>query len=130
MRPFSEKPTEWAEWVNGQIVDAGSDVFYMIVGEGIAQGGKANNVWVFHWHTPDACRHCLKPGDPDGDHSCTCPLPDGECTEHTSLDRWQLSACDLHTVVTVEPLTLDPSLGCENGCPSHGWIRQGRWTPA
>jgi hypothetical protein len=46
--------------------------------------------------------------------------------------RWQAAGCGLHQVVSKagEPLHLEPSLACENGCPNHGWIRGGRWTSA
>jgi len=30
----------------------------------------------------DSCRHCGKPPEADGDHSCPCPNPDGLCPEH------------------------------------------------
>jgi hypothetical protein len=99
-KSFGEKPPEWADWGNHKIHDAGSDIFYAIIEAegGIQLGGKASNVWVWHWHTPTA-------------------LP----------ARWQLSACGLHDVVQVEPLTLSPSLACEDGCPSHGYIENGTW---
>lgn len=32
-------------------------------------------------------------------------------------------------VVTMEPLTLSPSIACHT-CPNHGWIRDGRWVAA
>lgn len=96
-RSFEEKPVDWADW-GAKIHDAGGDVFYSIIGEGIEVGGQAHNVWVWHWHTP------------------------------TNLEpRWQLSGCGRHDVVQVEPLTLSPSLACEDGCPSHGYIEQGKW---
>lgn len=97
-RTFEEKPPTWTDWAN--VVDVGHDIFYAIVGEGIKEGDKAHNVWVWHWHTP------------------------------TNMPaRWQLSACGNHTVVQVDPLTLVNSLACEDGCPSHGWITDGRWIP-
>ena len=33
------------------------------------------------------------------------------------------------TVVSREPLTLDPSVNVID-CPLHGWIKDGQWTPA
>lgn len=96
-KSFEEKPDTWAQW-GGRIKDAGGDIFYSIIGDGAHQGGKAGNVWVWHWHTPT----------------------NGQA-------RWQLSACGLHEVVQVEPLTLSPSLACEDGCPSHGFLVDGRW---
>lgn len=97
-KPYEEKPDTWAVWGDRGIEHAGGDIYYTIVGDGIEQGGKASNVWVWHWHTPIG----LEP-------------------------RWQISGCGLHDVVQVEPLTLSPSLACEDGCPSHGYIEQGHW---
>jgi hypothetical protein len=34
-----------------------------------------------------------------------------------------------HQLVTAEPLHVEPSLGCRT-CPSHGYIRDGKWVPA
>lgn len=34
-----------------------------------------------------------------------------------------------HTLVSANPLTIQPSLGCR-GCSSHGYIREGKWTDA
>lgn len=31
---------------------------------------------------PDACRHCGRLPEADGDHSCTCPYSDAECPDH------------------------------------------------
>lgn len=99
-KPRSEPPNTWDTWKEMSIRDAGSEIYYAIVGEGIVQGESADNVWVWHWHTP---------------------------TE--GAERWALSSCGLHTVKEVEPLTLSPSLACENGCPSHGYIVDGIWRP-
>lgn len=104
-RTFEEKPDTWTDWTPGAIHEVpGSDgqVFYAIVGDGIRVGEKASNLWIIHWHTP------------------TPPLE----------PRWQISGCGLHTVQSVEPLHVEPSLACEDGCPSHGWIRAGVWSNA
>lgn len=98
-KSFEEKPTDWADWGGHEIVDAGNDIFYSVIADGVKVGGKASNVWVWHWHTP------------------TKDVP----------PRWQISACGLHDVLQVEPLTLSPSLACEDGCPSHGYIENGKW---
>lgn len=40
-------------------------------------------------HSPDygtPCRHCGKPPEADGDHSCTCPHPDDFCPDHPRPD--------------------------------------------
>jgi hypothetical protein len=44
--------------------------------------------------------------------------------------RWRAAGCGLHTVVSLDPLHLEPSLGCEDGCANHGWIHGGVWTNA
>lgn len=31
----------------------------------------------------ERCHHCGKPPEADGDHTCSCPLSDSECLEHT-----------------------------------------------
>lgn len=43
---------------------------------------------------------------------------------------WLGSAVTQHTLVSLNPLHLEPSLGCFASCPSHGWIRDGRWVNA
>lgn len=30
----------------------------------------------------ERCRHCSKPPEADGDHTCTCPYPDDFCPDH------------------------------------------------
>jgi hypothetical protein len=96
-KPFEEKPDTWVDWA-GKVFHAGDDIYYSIIGDGIKVGDKAHNVWVWHWHRPTK-----------------------------GVERWALSACGLHDVRQVEPLTLDPSLACEDGCPSHGYIKNGSW---
>lgn len=96
-KPRSETPDTWPDW-DSRVQDAGGGIYYTVIGGGVETGDKAENVWVWHWHTP---------------------------TEGS--ERWALSACGLHDVVAVEPLTLGPSLACVDGCPSHGYIEQGRW---
>jgi hypothetical protein len=38
----------------------------------------------------DACHHCGRLPEADGDHTCTCPFTDSECLEHTlnPVERW------------------------------------------
>lgn len=79
----------------------GSEDIYVHVGADVKPGDKGSEVLIYHWHTPSEGAH-----------------------------RWAASYCGLHDVVSVEPLHLERSLACENGCPSHGWIRDGRWTNA
>lgn len=33
------------------------------------------------------CRHCGKPPEADGDHSCPCPYTDDECKDHPLLSK-------------------------------------------
>lgn len=33
----------------------------------------------------DACYHCGRRDEPDGDHTCLCPKRDGECPEHDPI---------------------------------------------
>ena len=59
--------------------------------------------------------------------------PDGgECTHGVTFDLPETAVLgDRHrgTVVSWEPLTLEPSLLCRR-CGDHGWVRGGRWVPA
>ena len=55
-------------------------------------------------------------------HPCAAGMSEGWAdTKPTWPDGWDL--------VSVEPLTLSPSLLCR-GCGHHGFIREGRWVPA
>jgi hypothetical protein len=124
--PREQTPDQWSGL---SLVHVGADI-YVHVRDDVRVGEKASGVLVYHWHTPARCSHCGKLPEADGDHSCTCPNRDSNCLEHPPWHRWQLTACGLHTVVSLEPLTLVNSLACEDGCPSHGWITDGRWVPA
>lgn len=88
------------DWSPLSLVHVGADI-YVHVGADVQAGAKGGNVLVYHWHAPPS----LEP-------------------------RWQCSRCALHDVISVDPLHLEPSLACEDGCPSHGWIRDGRWVSA
>ena len=37
-----------------------------------------------------SCRHCGKPPEQDGDHSCPCPHSDNECPDHPLSERTRL----------------------------------------
>lgn len=37
-----------------------------------------------------ACRHCGKPSETDGDHSCPCPYSDDACPDHPLFERTRL----------------------------------------
>lgn len=104
-KPQDEPPTTWTNHpLRDRIRDAGGGIYYAIVGDSaqvdgwLAVGEHAHDVWVWHWHTPTEGAH-----------------------------RWALSACGAHTVEQVAPLTLSPSLACDDGCPSHGYIENGVW---
>lgn len=102
-RPKSEPPTTWDSfggepYNRSEIQDMGSDI-YVCVGPNTEVGEKARDVMIWHWHTPTEGAH-----------------------------RWSASMCSLHDVISVDPLELSPSLACENGCPSHGYIRNGSWS--
>lgn len=97
----TDTPDQWA--FDGVTRVPGSPdpgVFMMIRPVGEGRG-PGDAVVIWHWHTPTV----------------------GEA-------RWQAAGCGAHTVVSLDPLHLEPSLGCENGCPNHGWIRDGVWTNA
>jgi hypothetical protein len=42
--------------------------------------------------------------------------------------RWLGQRVPLHTLVSLDPLHLEPSLACADGCPWHGFLRDGKWT--
>ena len=50
------------------------------------------------------------------------------CTERAPA-QWRLGATSKHTLVSREPLHLEPSLRWPC-CGRHGFIRAGRWIPA
>lgn len=88
-------------WCPGFVHVPGSDDIWVMVGDDVKPGDKGADVWIYHWHTPS-----------------------------NAAPRWQAAGCGLHDVISVEPLHLEASLACENGCPSRGRIRDGRWTNA
>jgi hypothetical protein len=100
--PRSKPPTEWENGLDGIAHVPGSEDIYVLVGKDVEVGGTAENVLIWHWHRPT-----------NGD-----------------AHRWSAARCSLHQVLSVDPLHLEPSLACENGCSSHGWIRDGHWTDA
>lgn len=54
------------------------------------------------------------------------------------VGRWAGAMCAAHTLHSVDPLHLEPSLACERNtvpegqqrCTWHGWIRAGKWSDA
>ncbi|MFI6249058.1 hypothetical protein [Streptomyces sp. NPDC051016] len=49
--------------------------------------------------------------------------------EHTVSGPWVAAGTSLHTLVSRDPLHLEPSL-LWNCCGLHGYVRSGQWTPA
>jgi hypothetical protein len=43
--------------------------------------------------------------------------------------RWGWGSTALHTVLSTEPVTLDPSIGWQDCCGRHGFVREGVWHP-
>lgn len=41
-----------------------------------------------------------------------------------------IASGERHTLVSEEPLTLEPSILCPIGCGDHGYVREGRWIAA
>lgn len=61
-------------------------------------GGSGKDILVWHWYQPAGAE-----------------------------PRWQCAQLGLHTVHSIEPLHVEASLGCDEGCPNHGWLRSGMW---
>lgn len=45
-------------------------------------------------------------------------------------DHWTGRSLGNHTLVSTDPLHLEPSLGCEDGCAFHCWIHNGKYEQA
>jgi hypothetical protein len=58
-----------------------------------------------------------------------CAALDGVPDELTVSGQWVAAGTSAHTLVTREPLHLEPSLQW-NCCGLHGWVRNGAWIPA
>jgi hypothetical protein len=102
-KSIDEKPPEWSPLKPLALVPGSEPCggVYVYIGQDVKPGDKGSNVLVYHWHTPTS-----------------------------DEPRWQASRCTNHDVIAVDPLHLEASLGCEDGCSNHGWIRDGRWTNA
>ena len=71
-------------------------------------------------------------GDPLGVYWCHPDCPAGKNPANwipVDGDPWQAQLHHFWHLVSVEPLTLEPSLLC-TVCKVHGYIREGRWIPA
>jgi hypothetical protein len=65
------------------------------------------------WHLCDKNRWYM---DPEKDQS-----------KIEDYKGWHPAGVNLHTLVSVDPLHLEPSLFWNDCCGMHGWIREGRW---
>jgi hypothetical protein len=97
--------------------------------------GLGHTLRFYSWG-PDRILNPQYAGIPDVDRAgaiITHVKPDGERCEgsiwfdvpETSRISWQHAKW---TVVSWDPLTLDPSILCH--CGDHGHVREGRWVPA
>lgn len=75
-------------------------------------------------HLPDVDRYQLLL-----EHQCGDRRVANGCTLDSDVSRELEPTRPRWTVVSWEPLTLDPSILCLS-CKLHGWIREGRWVPA
>lgn len=50
-----------------------------------------------------------------------------ECKRGPSIGTIDLTSGSHHKLISKEPLHIEASVGCHQ-CPSHGWIREGKWT--
>lgn len=50
------------------------------------------------------------------------------CTHAGS--RWIWQGTQLHRIVSIAPLTLEPSIGWQACCGRHGFIQSGQWIPS
>jgi hypothetical protein len=44
-----------------------------------------------------------------------------------SEPEWRANRLKRHTIITVSPLTLSPSVWFDDCCGLHGWVRDGVW---
>lgn len=58
-----------------------------------------------------------------------CPARAAAPPERTVHGGWVAAGTSAHTLVSREPLHLEPSL-LWRCCGTHGWVRNGQWTPA
>ena len=68
-------------------------------------------------------------GDKDGAEPLA-PSRDIYYAWRDDRDRWVWACTSLHTLVSREPLHLEPSIGWMACCGRHGFIRNGLWEPA
>lgn len=93
-------PTEWCDWWT-EVHRAGDTVYYGWVPEHLTALPDDPNPWFWHW----------------------CPTVNG------GEGRWIAQDAPEHTLVSREPLHLEPSIlwPC---CGTHGWMRNGTWADA
>lgn len=92
-------PTEWCDWWQ-EVHPLTPDIAYGWPQAEMTTDPDDPNPWVWHW-----------------------------CPTSGEAGRWTCAATSAHTLVTREPLHLEPSL-LWHCCGTHGWIRNGQWTTA
>ncbi len=75
--------------------------------------GRGPEIYVWHW-----CDHQLWAGR------------EGYDAHPEDYTFWVPGGVAAHTVVSTEPLHLEPSVYWPDCCGMHGWIRGGRWVSA
>lgn len=75
----------------------------------------------YHWVISDDPRDAT----PWIAHVCKRKRPDG-----WEGWTWSWGGTGNHTLISREPLHLEPSIGWMACCGRHGWIRNGQWEPA
>lgn len=51
------------------------------------------------------------------------------CSGYVAFEAFKVFVKSGHQLISEDPLHVEPSLGCRS-CPSHGFIREGRWINA
>lgn len=100
VRDHTTPPTEWCDWWTS-VHQLTPDIAYGWVPEHLTALPSDPNPWFWHW--------CPAAANDEG--------------------RWMAQATPDHTLVSREPLHMEPSLlwPC---CGTHGFVRNGAWIPA
>lgn len=120
-----EGATLWAPLTGG---DGTHRVMFMIF-DGFGDNGQAmlrySSSFVLGDHVIGLQEAHVQRGKVDGRPSCGGYL----CWETPWVDAKGFPQLTGHHLVCLEPLTVEPSLGCRT-CASHGFIRSGVWSDA
>lgn len=85
------------------------------------------SLWLFGVTTIDeSIGIYLSPSHPEDEPN---PIFWHWCRQAKPKPRWYGMRTPLHEVISTDPWHLEPSLLCDH-CGLHGYIRNGRWTPA